>query len=298
MVESRFSNAVEMLVDGYRSATLELPQGHRTRLSHLWSDGLGNPNGNSIPLCQLERLFRAISESNYAVARHGPRLDTSKGHRPQTLEQLGGLLRSLYRLSVGLRPSKKPRCVYFWLDVYCVPVVDQRGLEREMLKYLHTLALNRMSTTYSWANYVLVLDHEFARLEDENDYDELASRVAVSGWNSRFWTYQEYCMARTLVFYGGDGPKLTHDIGMDGSLGWPLFGKLPDKRDSQLCDLSELSRFVFRPRTATGVRITQDEKYDERLRAANFVDVWNVLQNRNTSQPDDVLMILAMLLDS
>ncbi|KAJ5788246.1 heterokaryon incompatibility protein [Penicillium paradoxum] len=51
-------------------------------ISHVWSDGLGNPQRNALPRCQLLRLSHLIR---------------------------------------GLNDGKCSKCVYFWLDTICVP---------------------------------------------------------------------------------------------------------------------------------------------------------------------------------
>ena len=222
------------------------PGASYTAISHLWSDGLGNPNANSIPWCQLQRLFTAVTQSDHAIARHGPRLGRSHGRKQGWQEYAGMLVRSLYRMLLGKFRFRQPKYVYFWLDVYCVPVAIPSVLRNEEAQYLKSLALNKMTTTYSWANYVMVLDHEFGRIDSQSDFSEFACRIAMSGWNSRFWTYQEYCMARTLVYLGGDGPKLTHDIGMNGSLGSALSGIASSTDDNSLRHLSDLQGLLFR----------------------------------------------------
>lgn len=36
-------------------------------ISHVWSDGLGNPHGNSMPMCQLQRLKELIQYQEHAL---------------------------------------------------------------------------------------------------------------------------------------------------------------------------------------------------------------------------------------
>jgi hypothetical protein len=59
-------------------------------ISHVWSDGLGNPRSNYLPLCQLSRLY--------------------------------WLIRSLQMQST-LSPSSE--AVYFWMDTLCCPPTPQ-----------------------------------------------------------------------------------------------------------------------------------------------------------------------------
>lgn len=64
------------------------PKTPYTAISHVWSDGLGNPESNSLPLCQLSRLYR--------------------------------LLRALQDQS-----TSSPEAVYFWMDTLCCPPSPQ-----------------------------------------------------------------------------------------------------------------------------------------------------------------------------
>ena len=69
--------------DTKSSSNVAVGRNHRyVAISHVWSDGMGNPNANSLPRCQLEKL------------------------------QL--LVDNLYR------PKERP--VLFWIDTICVPV--------------------------------------------------------------------------------------------------------------------------------------------------------------------------------
>ena len=34
-------------------------------ISHVWSDGLGNPNENSLPLCQPEFLYDLLVDTHW-----------------------------------------------------------------------------------------------------------------------------------------------------------------------------------------------------------------------------------------
>ncbi len=40
-----------------------LDWGPYVAISHVWSDGLGNPNHNSLPFCQIKRLQELVQES-------------------------------------------------------------------------------------------------------------------------------------------------------------------------------------------------------------------------------------------
>ena len=194
-------------------------------ISHLWADGLGNNAGNFLPRCQLEKLVQDVKDVNN---RHPNETTFWSPTAPHELLQI-----YLQRNNHGNAKSnrRKGQAVIFWLDVYCVPksapradvlrspVFDQARqvgaasagiLRSSVLKQAHqaegnmkdmeTAALNRMAATYAWAKYVLVNDSELSYTTEAHEKSEIAARVAVSGWNSRAWTYQEMSLANQLVF--------------------------------------------------------------------------------------------------
>jgi hypothetical protein len=63
-------------------------------ISHVWSDGLGNPKGNSMPQCQISRVQEAVNV--------------------------------LYGSGIGARENAQP--IPFWIDTLCVP--NGKGLEK------------------------------------------------------------------------------------------------------------------------------------------------------------------------
>lgn len=294
ILKKRLIPVVECIRD-IKSGKLQLdyvvatPGSSYAAIAHLWADGLGNKGDHSIYECQLERIYKAVRDADRAIADHGPRLDKSKKTQSTWTESLAVFFRRLGRFDF-LRNTRWKRAtpVYFWLDVYCVPIEEaERNVD-----------LNRMTTTYSWANYVLVLDHELHLVSNEMDYVEFASRVAVSGWNSRSWTYQEYCMGRTLVFETGDGPKMSYDIGMDGSIGHPsVASHASDTDHGYAMRFNDLGKLIFRPHLAAGGRIRGDDKYNEQERSENFTRIWDLLRNKTTTKLEDAISIFAMLLD-
>lgn len=77
----------------YVSASMGLQY---TVVSHVWADGLGDPNSNSLPTCQLNRILDLVEEGEY---------DT----------HLFPLGRSIH--------NRLRRTTNVWLDVYCIPVL-------------------------------------------------------------------------------------------------------------------------------------------------------------------------------
>ena len=240
--------------------------------------------------CQLEKIFGLISKSNRTMAEAGPRLDRVKKRQSTWAQYLGSMFRPIFRIgALGLLPAKRPRRVYFWLDIYCIPCHSD---------VLRDMALTRMGMTYSWANYVLVLDAKLMKAGERQDFDEFISRVSVSGWNSRFWTYEEFCMGRALVFAGDGTITLTQNIGVVGQLGFLLSGsRRTHDVDETTGRYKDLSKPLFRPTFATGARNDGNNSYDGQLRATNFAQIWNVLKDKNATKHRDMLLVFSLLLD-
>ena len=121
--------------------------------SHVWSDGLGNWQQNSLPACQLRRL-RDIANA----------LTVSEN----------------WSLSAIARVVQS-KAVYIWIDTLCVPV---KGPFRRV-------AISKMAETYAQASNVLVLDSEIQQISLHLSVEELLLRVSCCGWMRRVWTLLE-----------------------------------------------------------------------------------------------------------
>jgi hypothetical protein len=122
-------------------------------ISHVWSDGLGNPTSNEIPLCQFRRLSDMV-ENAWGDAH-----------------------------------------VYFWFDTLCFPYPASAD------KLAYKQAMERMRITYERADLVLVLDsYLLARDHTATTQQELVLRISCSGWSCRLWTFQEYQLAKRVMF--------------------------------------------------------------------------------------------------
>lgn len=77
-------------------------------ISHVWSDGLGNPRENTLPTCELQNTV--------------------------------GLIRRIYKTSIdGLETPIFPHRagVYFWMDTLCVPVSNvYRNLRKKAIQQM------------------------------------------------------------------------------------------------------------------------------------------------------------------
>lgn len=145
-------------------------------LSHIWSDGLGNLDHNSLPQCQIQRL-KGLLQELCSMSSAWQLINSGKSER-------------LYR-------RLRNHSVAFWLDTLCVPTPHHYPEERP-------IALELMKDTYEKSYQVLVLDKELESC-DRNSRIESCVRVSTSGWMRRLWTLQEGVLGRRLYAKFRDG---------------------------------------------------------------------------------------------
>lgn len=122
-------------------------------ISHVWADGLGNSRANAILTCQLNALLRSFQNIQY-------------NHDKKMGREWDGSMMA------------------FWLDTLCIPVEDK-------FKHLGDFSIQKMHGIYKESHCVLVLDHDFSKMAREAKLCEVLSRLVLSGWITRFWTFQE-----------------------------------------------------------------------------------------------------------
>lgn len=165
-------------------------------LSHVWSDGLGNAQDNSLPRCQLARL-RTIVDASYGYYGEPVATKVEKG------------VSWIKRLALTLGGALTP----IWIDTLCVPVH----------KRLRKLAISRLKQTYRQADRVIVLDAEL-QTSPFNSLVEALTRISCSGWIRRLWTLQEGILARANLYvqfyeYVLNFKKASEDLLVQASLG-------------------------------------------------------------------------------
>ena len=153
------------------------PTSRYVALSHVWADGLGNPQANALPRCQLSNLRKVVQDLEVTA-----RSRNSGDHRIQDQDE-----------GVGEEGAKENEELLLWCDTLCCPVQTKEAKH---------LALEYMYQTYRNAEYVLVLDASLTRYNVESlDIDEVSMRVCTSPWMRRLWTLQE-----------GALPAVTHRL--------------------------------------------------------------------------------------
>ncbi|OKL58949.1 hypothetical protein UA08_05525 [Talaromyces atroroseus] len=153
-------------------------------ISHVWSDGMGNCNGNSLPNCQVRLLYEQAT-----------RLVTDKEYIPRQvgdpLEHIETGVSRLAHFAFG-QARGKDKSVLVWIDTLCIP--EQRDVR--------SLAIQRIRQVYLDAYRVLILDSEMREVESNSiSRTQLLIRVVFcSGWMRRLWTLQEGLAAKYRLY--------------------------------------------------------------------------------------------------
>ncbi|KAL5043094.1 hypothetical protein BDW71DRAFT_216537 [Aspergillus fruticulosus] len=130
-------------------------------ISHVWTDGKGNPHANSLPECQLDRIQRLVEGVTWEGREEVPESDYASD-------------------GVG-----------FWMDTLCIPVEDKVRKDK---------AITTMRHVYSEAKAVLVLDDWLQEIRSDAPPLDLITRIYQSNWIKRLWTHQEGFLPKALWF--------------------------------------------------------------------------------------------------
>ena len=242
-------------------------------ISHVWSGGLGNPNQNGLPECQVRELI----------------------HRVHRLQRLTSKRKGV-RGHVG---SEKE--VLFWMDTFCIPV-------GKAFKSARRIAIDSMALIYSGASAILVLDPELQTISyDTLGVEQALALVLRSSWMSRCWTLQEASLSRAWFVQFKDSPinlaNTVRLLSMKSTIDFFVGrGKLLPSIKRAL--VAELSRFLVdmgEVRYQRRGRYSRSEIWNlkqlESHQALSFATAWNNFQGRTTSKKEDLHQILAGMAD-
>lgn len=143
-------------------------------VSHVWADGLGNKQKNSLPVCQLRHLKTLL-------------VSLTRSHSLEVNHSL-------------------PETKYFWIDTLCIPLHDRSAkncaLQRMRTIYAQATGVLIRDSTLDQIHL------ENAYLADDTEERalwmlECATRLAISPWMTRLWTLQEGALtANAIVQFG------------------------------------------------------------------------------------------------
>ena len=148
-------------------------------VSHVWSDGLGNKEGNSIYDCQLRNVIDSLT-----------RLPTSTGEVMSSLAF--NRLPTYFPWSIpGIFTRNEPYEL-FWLDILCIPSRPNLITLGKNADEIRSAAIGQISATFSGATQVLVMDGEVQTLRrDMCEMPEILTHFTGCNWAARAWTYAE-----------------------------------------------------------------------------------------------------------
>ncbi|KAJ5177527.1 uncharacterized protein N7500_000226 [Penicillium coprophilum] len=153
-------------------------------ISHVWSDGLGNTEGNSLPHCQLRVLY-GQAKSVLTGDEYVPRYDNGP---------FGSFHTSTARLAhfVSNKALRRDDSVLVWIDTLCIPHQPD----------VRSLAIQRIREVYIDAYRTMILDSEMRNVNASSaSHLELLLRVLYcSGWIRRLWTLQEGLAAKSRLY--------------------------------------------------------------------------------------------------
>ncbi|KAJ0421497.1 hypothetical protein BJY00DRAFT_323272 [Aspergillus carlsbadensis] len=145
-------------------------------ISHVWAQGKGNPKGNALPQCQMDRIQRLVEGVTWEGRKEVPA-------NPN------------YSNGVG-----------FWMDTLCLPpsATDKRR---------NTKAIASMRHVYANAKAVLILDDWIEQIRyDASTPLEVMARIYTSNWHKRLWTHQEGFLSQALWFQFADRAVEVQEI--------------------------------------------------------------------------------------
>ena len=135
--------------------------------SHVWKEGLGNPDANVLPKCQVRRIAKILLE-----------LENSEQGKSIIIE--------------GSEHLGRRQTVPFWIDTFCIPVSPQS-------QDLRNICIARMRKIYESATAVIALDQDLQGLSSDASATEFLGHLMSCSWRGRLWTYQEGNLARDLL---------------------------------------------------------------------------------------------------
>lgn len=278
-------------------------------ISHVWAGGLGNFRDNLLPTCQLLKLYdrlKALEDFNPEV----PSIKFYQFSMPKFGAKLLDWLRSTLKFSIrfiDMLPHsiiqghawnhaanvslERSQSVLFWMDTLCIPV------HREHFP-LRLKAIGNMALTYVAAEKCLVLDPELLQMRmGELSATQINAHMLCSGWVGRSWTFQEARLSRAWYAQFADGlynPNSIENAALEHRLycDWHLY-----KDDAHQIATETMTWYHNMP------AVRQSDIYKSQSRQLlvsplnNFITVWNHLESRYTSKPEDVHAILANTTD-
>ena len=235
---------------------------------------MGNPEGNSLPRCQLERIVEFLRPLPWTlIASTDEEQEDDKCWKMVHLPSKSAVTPE--------KSSSQP--LYFWIDTICVPVKPDT---------IHSKAIEEMRKVYNRANRVLVIDTDLTSIQLEPQLDTFDRRdvmngiIMASSWQQRLWTLQEAVLAKKLWFQFASGAceKISGYVGLKGE----VRNIFEAYYDNELGYYSEETDYQ-------GWHV--DTTVWDNPEVLKITMVLRSLRTRTTSYPTDMPLCIAILLD-
>ncbi|KAH7304228.1 hypothetical protein B0I35DRAFT_151502 [Stachybotrys elegans] len=248
-----------------------------TAISHVWSDGLGNPNDNSLMECQLLSLRDSVLLARCrSPVTIWTRLGATLGHKPYF---------PLHERSDRL---------LLWIDSLCIPARHSTSEE----KRFKAKAIKLIVAVFAGANRIAIreagLQRQSCRVADDPiPALELLGFVTASKWTERAWTMEESCVATIQSVEMRNGAVLLPSLSALRRLDWGC----DFERKLEGVILQNLRRAFDFSLYGRQKSIFYPGAYREKAEARFFASVWNDLSQRTMTKEHDGPIILANLMD-
>lgn len=171
----------------FKNSTGMSPYQRLIIFSHVWSDGLGNPHENALPMCQLQRFYDMLEDSPWEDVFGRDVLDLHD--RPRIFKKRRMRQSGTSFVPPSMRKWNRKtfnKSIKIWIDTLCVPLANET----------RKIAIRMLKRYYSFAVMTVVLDKSLYSLNHKSySQGELLLRIGLSSWMSRCWTMQEAVIA-------------------------------------------------------------------------------------------------------
>ncbi|KAK7921577.1 hypothetical protein PG985_009599 [Apiospora marii] len=247
-----------------------------TTVSHVWSQGLGNPKSNEVHECQLKFIKGALD----------------------------GVSTSLKKQNRLSRP-----CHFFWLDTFAIPVENKAKPDDTPpdLFDLRHRSISQMYNVYDASCHSLVIDDDICTSENSHTQPELiaAIRLLTSTWMRRLWTLQEAFLSKAMCFPETFNGRLRIGNGAYPGRGFDqLIQALDQGSDTEKPTILKLSLAEVLKRHLLENLMGQERKarlgmgdpfHDDGSKL--IASAWRSARWRDTSHKEDETIILSTLLN-
>jgi hypothetical protein len=201
--------------------------------------------------------------------------------------QLGMLVEAVSRTSQARHGTR-----HIWIDTLCIPVSADFAAQKRT-------SIDKMGLIYSAATSVLVLDYELQRIPIKTmSRMQILAHLLTCSWMERAWTFNEGSLSRSRFFQFADGifdSKHINDIQFLKKKPRTLTECLAYYVELDL-SLKLISQFTTTKsgRNDDGLLLIAKEDLENHV-YYTFMNSWNILGSRSTTQPEDLVVILANL---